>query len=46
MIGQHNREVLTEVGIDDAEVTRLEATGVLRSRGSIESLKPPKSSQA
>jgi crotonobetainyl-CoA:carnitine CoA-transferase CaiB-like acyl-CoA transferase len=41
LIGQHNREVLAEVGLDDAEVSRLEATGVLRSRGSIESLRPP-----
>jgi crotonobetainyl-CoA:carnitine CoA-transferase CaiB-like acyl-CoA transferase len=45
LIGQHNREVLTEVGLGDAEVSRLEAAGVLRTSGSIDSLKSPKSNE-
>jgi crotonobetainyl-CoA:carnitine CoA-transferase CaiB-like acyl-CoA transferase len=31
LIGQHNREVLVEVGLSDAEVDALEADGVLRT---------------
>lgn len=34
-IGQHNHEVLTEVGFDDEEIARLEQAGVLRTRGGI-----------
>lgn len=35
LIGEHNREVLREVGLDDAEIDALEADGVIRTRGSI-----------
>ena len=31
-LGQHNREVLTELGLDDAEIDRLEADGVIGTR--------------
>ncbi len=31
LVGQHNREVLLEVGLSDAEVDALEAGGVLRT---------------
>jgi crotonobetainyl-CoA:carnitine CoA-transferase CaiB-like acyl-CoA transferase len=35
LIGEHNREVLREVGLDDAEIDALAADGVIRTRGSI-----------
>ena len=38
LIGQHNREVLKEVGLTDAEITALEVSGVLRTRGSADSV--------
>jgi crotonobetainyl-CoA:carnitine CoA-transferase CaiB-like acyl-CoA transferase len=38
LIGQHNREVLEEVGLTDAEITALEGSGVLRTRGSADSV--------
>ena len=31
LVGSHNREVLTEVGLSDEEVDGLEASGVLRA---------------
>jgi len=30
LAGQHNREVLAEVGVSEAEIDALEASGVLR----------------
>jgi crotonobetainyl-CoA:carnitine CoA-transferase CaiB-like acyl-CoA transferase len=32
LVGQHNREVLVEAGLTDAEIDALEAAGVLRTR--------------
>jgi len=32
LVGEHNREVLLEVGLSDAEIDGLESAGVLRSR--------------
>ncbi|MGH9300453.1 MAG: CaiB/BaiF CoA transferase family protein [Acidimicrobiales bacterium] len=32
LIGQHNHEVLSELGLTDSEITHLEATGVVRTR--------------
>ena len=37
LIGEHNREVLLEVGFGDAEIEALEAAGVIRTRGSADS---------
>jgi crotonobetainyl-CoA:carnitine CoA-transferase CaiB-like acyl-CoA transferase len=39
-IGQDNREVLIEVGFDEDEIERLEAAGVLRTRGAVSALAP------
>ena len=38
LIGQHNREVLEEVGFTSAEISSLEETGVLRTRGAADSV--------
>ncbi len=38
LIGQHNREVLTEVGFSDEEIGALEERGVLRTRGAADSM--------
>jgi len=38
LIGQHNREVLAEVGFTDAEITSLVDKGVLRTRGAAHSV--------
>jgi crotonobetainyl-CoA:carnitine CoA-transferase CaiB-like acyl-CoA transferase len=38
LIGQHNRSVLREVGVSDEEISRLEDRGVLRTRGSVDSV--------
>ncbi len=35
LIGEHNREVLAEVGVPEEEIDRLEATGVLRPPGKV-----------
>ena len=40
LIGEHNREVLLEVGLTEDDVVSLEGTGVLRTRGSIDALAP------
>ena len=40
LIGQHNREVLEEVGFTTAEIGSLEASGVLRTRGAADSVAP------
>jgi crotonobetainyl-CoA:carnitine CoA-transferase CaiB-like acyl-CoA transferase len=40
LIGQHNREVLEEVGLTAAEVASLEESGVLRTRGAADSVAP------
>lgn len=41
LIGQHNREVLAEVGFSAEEIDALEASGVLRTRGAADSVAPP-----
>lgn len=38
VIGEHNREVLAEVGYSDAEIDALEADQVLRTRGAADSV--------
>ncbi len=38
LIGQHNREVLAEVGLDEEEIDALESRGVLRTRGAADSM--------
>jgi crotonobetainyl-CoA:carnitine CoA-transferase CaiB-like acyl-CoA transferase len=38
LIGQHNREVLEEVGFTPAEISSLEEAGVLRTRGAADSV--------
>ncbi len=38
LIGQHNREVLVEVGLGEEEIDALEARGVLRTRGAADSM--------
>ena len=37
LIGEHNREVLAEVGLTDDEIEALESAGVIRTRGSADS---------
>lgn len=39
-IGQDNHEVLAEAGYDDDEIERMEAGGVLRTRGAVNALAP------
>ncbi|HXW38116.1 MAG TPA: CoA transferase, partial [Acidimicrobiales bacterium] len=38
LIGQHNREVLSEVGMSAEEIDDLESRGVLRTRGAADSM--------
>ncbi len=39
LIGEHNHEVLAEVGYSDERIAELEAAGVLRTRGAADSLR-------
>ncbi len=44
LIGQHNREVLAEVGMSMEEIENLESRGVLRTRGTADSMVPARPS--